>query len=65
MKFDEFDVPQYERYRGWRTAILRLIQDEVVTEEEVERAFGPVVHNEASELYLEQLNYFRKTRGER
>lgn len=65
MRFDEYDVPTCERYRGWRTGILRLIQEELVTEEEVDRAFGPVVHNEASELYLEQLDYFRKTQRRR
>jgi hypothetical protein len=60
MKFDDFDVPTYERYRGWRTALLRLIQEEVVTEDEVDRAFGAVTENAASELYLEQLDAFRK-----
>lgn len=65
MRFDEYDVPTCEKYRGWRTALLRLIQEELVTEDEVDRAFGPVTHNEASELYLEQLTDFRKTRGSR
>jgi hypothetical protein len=64
MHFDKFDVPTAERYRGWRTALLRLIQEEVVTEEEVNRAFGPVTENEASELYLEQLAEFRRTKGQ-
>jgi hypothetical protein len=63
MRFDSFDVPTYERYRGWRTALLRLIQEELVTEAEVDRAFGPVQENEASQLYLEQLEDFRKTRS--
>jgi hypothetical protein len=63
MRFDEFDVPTSERYRGWRTAVLRLIQEGVVTEDEVDRAFGPVTQNAASELYLEQLADFRKTGG--
>jgi hypothetical protein len=63
MRFDEFDVPTSEKYRGWRTALLRLIQEGVLDEREVDRAFGPVVHNEASELYLEQLEDYRKTRG--
>jgi hypothetical protein len=60
MKFDDFDVPTYERYRGWRTALLRLIQEGVVSEDEVDRAFGAVTENAASELYLEQLAEFRK-----
>ena len=64
MNFDNFDVPTYERYRGWRTALLRLMQERLVTEDEADRAFGAVTHNEASELYLEQLDEIRKTRRE-
>ena len=64
MRFDEFNVPTCEKYRGWRTALLRLIQEGVLTESEVIRAFGPVTHNEASELYLEQLDDYRKTKGQ-
>jgi len=56
-------VPTFEKYRGWRTAVLRLIQEGLVTEEEVDRAFGPVAQNEASKLYMEQIEEFRKTKG--
>jgi len=65
MRFDQFDVPTCEKYRGWRTAILRMIEEEVITEEEVDRAFGPVTENEASKFYLEQLTELRRTRGQR
>jgi len=60
MYFDEFDVPIRERYRGWRTALLALITNDVLTEDEVERAFGPIVENEASELYRETLQGYRQ-----
>lgn len=60
MWFDEFDVPIRERYRGWRTALLVLITNDVVTEEEAERAFGPVTVNEASALYLETIQSYRQ-----
>lgn len=60
MYFDEFDVPIRERYRGWRTALLALITNDVLTEDEVDRAFGPVVQNEASELYRETLQGYRQ-----
>lgn len=40
MKFNSHDVPLYERYRGWRTALLVLILRGVVTEEQAEEAFG-------------------------
>jgi hypothetical protein len=62
MHFDEWDVPVCERYRGWRTALLALITHDVLTEEEVDRAFGPVVENSASELYRETLQRYRTTR---
>jgi len=63
MRFDEFDVPTSERFRGWRTALLRLIQEGVLTEEEVDRAFGPVSMGDVSLLYREQLEDYRKARG--
>lgn len=63
MHFDQFDVPMKERYRGWRTALLKLILAGVLTEDEVNRAFGPVVQNEASELYRETLQSYRERRA--
>ena len=63
MRFDEYDVPTSEKYRGWRTAMLRLIQEGVLAEEEVDRAFGPVAMGEVSELYREQLQAYRASRG--
>jgi hypothetical protein len=62
MKFDEWNVPTVERYRGWRTALLALIQNDVITEEEVDRAFGPVVMNDASLLYRKKLQKHRMKR---
>lgn len=65
MHFDEMNVPICERYRGWRTALLALITHDVLTEDEVERAFGPVTHNDASELYLETLKGYRDRKAQR
>lgn len=59
MRFDMWDVPICEAYRGWRTALLQLILKGVLTEEEVDRAFGPVVLNPASELYRQTLQGYR------
>ena len=64
MHFDQFDVPVAERYRGWRTALMVLITNGVLTEEEVERAFGPVVLNEASELYRQTLQSHRERKAQ-
>lgn len=63
MYFDEMDVPIRERYRGWRTALLALITNDVLTEDEVDRAFGPVVKNEASELYCQTLQSYRERKA--
>jgi hypothetical protein len=60
MHFDKFDVPTRERYRGWRTALLALITNDVLTEDEVLKAFGPVNVSVASELYLEGLQAYRE-----
>jgi hypothetical protein len=55
MRFDEWNVPTNERYRGWRTAMLQMILAGVLTESEVERAFGPVPFNDSSWFYRRTL----------
>lgn len=60
LRFDEFDVPVGERFRGWRTAMLALILAGVLTEDEVNRAFGPVPLGPVSLLYRERLFHYRK-----
>jgi hypothetical protein len=62
MGFNEWNVPTVERYRGWRTALLQMILKDVITEEEVDRAFGPVALNPASELYRKQIQRHRAMR---
>jgi hypothetical protein len=59
--FNEFDVPIGEKYRGWRTALLQMILAKVLTEDEVNRAFGPVPLNNASLFYRRTL-YNERTR---
>jgi hypothetical protein len=61
MRFNEYNVPTNERYRGWRTAMLALMIDRVLSEDEVNRAFGPVILNRASELYRQTIQHHRKT----
>jgi hypothetical protein len=63
MWFDAMDVPIRERYRGWRTALLALITNDVLTEVEVLRAFGPVNDSTASELYLETIKAHRERKA--
>jgi hypothetical protein len=61
MRFNEYDVPTEERYRGWRTTLLVLIVAGVITEEEAVKAFGPAM-GPASEFYREQLQINRRVR---
>lgn len=61
MRFDEFGVPTKEKYRGWRTALLAAITRGVVTEEQVEKAFGPCIGPESGP-YLRQLWEYRNKR---
>jgi hypothetical protein len=61
MRFNEYNVPTNEKYRGWRTALLTLILTGVVTEEEAERSFGPAI-GEAACFYREQLKGIRRMR---
>lgn len=56
--FDEMDVPTSEMYRGWRTVLLRLIFNNVLTEYEAEKVFGPAEGPEA-DRYRRTLYAFR------
>jgi hypothetical protein len=59
MRFDERDIATKEKYRGWRTAMLVLIVAEILTAEEVDRAFGPPI-GEAGAWYRQQLQVHRQ-----
>jgi hypothetical protein len=59
MRFNDHGVAVREKYRGWRTAMLVLIVSEVLTEEEVDRAFGPAI-GEPGAWYREQLQTWRQ-----
>jgi hypothetical protein len=58
MRFNDYNVPTTEKYRGWRTALLALIMENVITEEEADRAFGPPL-GEAASFYRQQLQSIR------
>jgi hypothetical protein len=62
MRFDKYNVPTNERYRGWRTTLLELMKKQVLTEEEAHRAFGAPIDNPASALYREELFKIRSYR---
>jgi hypothetical protein len=63
LHFDKNDVPIAEKFRGWRTAMLHLIEANVLTEQEVDRAFGKVKEfSPASYVYRRQLQTHRARR---
>lgn len=60
MNFNEYGVPTTAMFTGWRTAILTLVRNFVITEDEAEEAF-PVGQGPAAEWFKQQL-YFRRNR---
>lgn len=58
MRFNSHGVATKEKFRGWRTAMLALIIADVLTEQEVDRAFGPPI-GEAGAWYRSQLQAWR------
>jgi hypothetical protein len=54
MAFNEYGVPKYAKHLGWRTTLLTLIAEGVITEDEAHKAF-PVKDTEASAWYRQQL----------
>lgn len=61
MRFNDRGVATREKYRGWRTSLLVLIVAGILTEEEVDNAFGPAT-GEAGAWYRAQLQVWRKIR---
>jgi hypothetical protein len=61
MRFNQYNVPVKEKYRGWRTTLLVLMMADVLTEQEAHKAFGPG-RGVASEFYQLQLQAYRNIR---
>ena len=59
MTFDEHDLPLAEKYRGWRTVLLRLITQGFASEARVDGVFGAPPVNAISRRYREQLWRYR------
>lgn len=57
--FDEYDVPKGSKRRGWRTVLLRAVEQKIVTEQEVHSVFGEPALNFVSRRYREYLQYLR------
>jgi len=59
MRFNDHRVATREKYRGWRTAMLVLIVAGILSEQEVDRAFGPAI-GEAGQWYRRTLQVYRR-----
>lgn len=57
--FDQYDVPLGSKRRGWRTLVLRMLQQGVLTEQKAHEIFGTPELSLVSRRYLETLKYFR------
>jgi hypothetical protein len=58
MNFDCYGAPTTERFRGWRTVLLRLILNGVLSEDQVNKTFG-YPEGPAGRRYREQLHGYR------
>jgi len=58
MYFNSYGVPTSEKYRGWRTVLMRLILGGFASEEKVEKVFGPASGQEASR-YRQMMHAYR------
>jgi hypothetical protein len=63
LNIDDHGLPTNEKWRGYRTVILRLIQSGHITEEQALKAFGEP-SPAGAKRYLEQLYYWRNRKEE-
>lgn len=64
MRFDEHDLPIAEKYRGWRTVLLRLIMQGFITEAAAHCVFGEPPMGDVSRRYRNHLWNYRNGKGQ-
>lgn len=57
--FDRYDVPLGSKRRGWRTLLLKVIENKFVTEQQADKIFGEPASGLVSRRYREYLSYIR------
>ena len=62
MRFSEYGEPTCPKYLGWRTPLLSLIAQRIITEKEAHRAF-PLGSGPAADWYRQQLFELRSREG--
>lgn len=61
LHFDRYNVPLGSKRRGWRTVLLKLIENGVLTEQQAHEAFGEPQTGPVSRRYREYLQFIRST----
>ncbi len=59
LHFDRYDVPLGSKRRGWRTILLKLIEQEILTEKQAHEVFGEPLGSIVSRRYLSYLKFLR------
>jgi hypothetical protein len=59
LHFDRYDVPLGIKRRGWRTILLKLIEQSILTEVDAHRIFGEPSTGIVSRRYLQYLQFLR------
>lgn len=58
--FDRYDVPLGPKRRGWRTILLKLVEQRILTETQAHAAFGEPNSGVVSRRYKEYLQHIRR-----
>lgn len=59
LNFDQYNVPLGSKRRGWRTVLLRLIEQRLLTVEKADEIFGKPATGPVSRRYLEYISFLR------
>ena len=55
LRLDAHNLPDGERFRGWRTVLMQLIMKDILTEEEAHKIFGKPTGGIVSSIYRKSL----------
>jgi hypothetical protein len=55
LRTDQYGKPDGERFRGWRTVIVQLVEKEILTEMQADKIFGEASHNHIYRRYHRSL----------
>ena len=59
LRFDQWGPPNGEKFRGWRTVLVQLVEKEILTEKEIHQEFGKPTLSEVSRRYRRSLWFVR------